>query len=318
MFGSMISKEDIEAARARIEPYITKTPLVKSTSLSKNNKVYLKLENRQKTNSFKVRGALNKILSLSQMDMDKKVITASTGNHGLATAYALSQVEANGTIFLPSNVNKAKLSKLEQYSVDIQFHGEDGKDTETYARSVSENEDRIYISPYNDPEIIAGQGTIGIELLQELSQIDYLFITVGGGGLISGIASYVKQHLPNCKVIGCLPLNSPVMYESIRSGKIIELVSKDTLSDGSAGGIEPGSITFDLVKELVDDYVLVTEKEIARAIREIWKTTSEKIEGAAGVSVAAYEKMENLEGNVVILLCGGNIDDQIFQKIVNS
>ncbi|MFX0171921.1 MAG: threonine/serine dehydratase [Candidatus Hodarchaeota archaeon] len=308
-------------AEKRIRDYIRETPLEYSPYLSKlgNCNVFLKLENVQLTGSFKVRGAMNKVLSLTK----KEAITATTGNHGLAVAYALQKIGGTGRIYLPTVTAQVKREALENYDVELVYYGSESAESEIYARSIAEKEKKTFISPYNDQEIIGGQGTIAIELLRQLKdkEIHNIFVTIGGGGLISGISGYLKIKQPNVKIIGCLPSNSPVMYESIKMGKIIEMDIKPTLSDGSAGGIEPHSITFNLCQRYVDKYILVDEQAIADAIKLILEKHHMVIEGAAGVTVAAYLKealkSDRLEGkNVILIICGSNIGLKILRQIL--
>lgn len=307
---------EVLLAYRRIEKHIRKTPLEFSHVLSnKNTQVYLKLENMQFMGSFKTRGAFNKIITLA----GQEVVTASTGNHGVSTAYALSKIGGKGRIFLPHKASKSKVSRLDQFSdnVELQFEGDDSIDTEIFARKFANKNKIEFVSPYNDEMIIAGQGTIGIELKDQLDKIDNIFITIGGGGLVSGVASYIKHEFPQCRIIGCLPVNSPVMYESVKAGKVLSMESKDTISDGSAGGLEEDSITFGLCRELVDEYVLVSEDEIKYAMKNIFEGHNLVIEGAAAVAVASFTRIrDQVNGNTVIIICGGNIDIEQFKKIV--
>ncbi|MBU1091298.1 threonine/serine dehydratase [Patescibacteria group bacterium] len=303
---------EIKKAEKRIRPYILKTPLIPSNFLSKLNKgkVYLKMESEQYTGSFKVRGAMNKILSLSEQEKKKGIVTASTGNHALGVARALSITGIKGTIFLPENAETSKIEALRGYNATLEFYGKDFLATELHAKQVAKEKGASWISPYNDPQIIGGQGTIGIEIVQQLDKIDYVLATVGGGGLISGVATYLKSVSPETKIIGCLPINFPKMYLSVKAGKIVSPSNlKETLSDGSAGGIEEGSITFPICQQLIDDFILVSEKEIKEAIKLIVDKHHKIIEGAAAVSVASFIKnKEKFKGaNVVIIICGGNI-----------
>ncbi len=207
---------------------------------------------------------------------------------------------------------------LRRYDVALVFHGTDGVEAERQARRVSEQEGRVYVSPYNDPHVIAGQGTIAVEVLKQLDGVDCVMASVGGGGLIAGIGGYLKTARPGVEVIGCLPMNSRVMYESIQAGEIVERPSLPTLSDGTAGGIEAGAITFDLCRQYVDDWVLVEEKAIGQAMKLIFEQHRLVVEGAAGVTVAAFLQIKKrLAGKTVALvLCGGNIDIDKFKAVV--
>lgn len=311
-----VKKEVLEAEK-RIRTYIRETPLEFSPYLSKmgNSNVYLKMENIQLTGSFKARGAMNKILSLPK---GTEITTASSGNHGLAVAYALSKLGGTGTIYLPTTTAPVKIERLRNYDIPLEFYGTDSVEAEILAKEIADRDNKVFISPYNDLEIIGGQGTIGIELTRQLAKIDVVFVTIGGGGLISGIAGYLKDLNPSVEIVGCLPLNSAVMYESIKAAKIIDLESKPTLSDGSAGGIEPNAITFELCQRYVDHYILVNEEEIAHAILLMLEKHHMVVEGAAGVTVAAYLKeKDRFEGeNVVLIICGGNIGFRQLKEII--
>lgn len=313
-------RKEVLSAEARIREYIRETPLTYSPYLSNFCKcnIFLKLENLQLTGSFKVRGAFNKLLSLTTKQRDKGVITASTGNHGLGVAYAMKILKCKGTIYLPENSPESKINALKYYSVPLKYYGKNCDETEIYARKIADKNKQVYISPYNDVKIIGGQGTIGFEINEQLKNIDYVFASVGGGGLISGISGYLKSINKKIKIIGCLPENSPVMYESVKAGKIIDMEIRPTLSDGTAGGIEPGAITFELCKRLVDDWLLVSENEIKKAIKLILEKHHLVIEGAAGVTVASLIKRKNRfrNKNAVLVICGGNIPIGKLEEII--
>lgn len=305
-------------AEHKIRPFIRETPLEYAYPLSQQcgGDVYLKLENIQVTGSFKARGALNKILTLK--DDPREVVTASTGNHGLGVANALVQVGKKGIIYLPTKASPAKVEAIRQRGVPVEFYGESGEVTEIYARKWSAEANKVYISPYNDEEVIAGQGTIGVELHRHLPDLDTVFVSIGGGGLIAGIAAYLKHVNPRVKIIGCLPEHAPVMYECIKAGKIIDVPEKSTLSDGTAGGLEKGAITLTMCRDLVDEYILVSEEEILQGMREVWKGHRWIIEGSAGVAVAAALKnRKNIKGKkIAILICGGNVSEAVLKQII--
>ncbi len=312
--------KETEKAEKRIRGYVRKTPLEYSPFLSEEgkNKTYLKLENLQLTSSFKIRGAINKLLSLSQEDRERGVITSSSGNHGAAFAYITSKIGVEGTIYLPKNASEAKIASLRSYGTNLEFYGYDCVQTETHARSISLEKGVIFVSPYNDPEIIAGQATIGIELLEQLAGIDVVLVPVGGGGLISGIAGYLKSINKNIEVIGCQPNNSAVMYESIKQGKIVNIKSLDTISDGTAGGIEENSITFNFCKEYVDDFIIVSELEIKEAMKLMLQHHHMLIEGAAALTVSSFLKNKSkFEGkNVVLVISGAKISLEKLKEIL--
>jgi len=305
-----VKKEVLEAEK-RIRKHIRETPVEFSPYLGQlgNCQVCLKLENLQISGSFKLRGAMNKILSLSKNELEKGVVTASTGNHGAAVAYTLKKFGVKGTIFLPENTPQVKIEALLLYGADIKHYGNDCLDTELFARETAKKNNRVYIPAYNDPKAVGGQGTIGMELARQIKKIDTVLVPVGGGSCISGIAGYLKSIDKNIEIIGCQPENSAVMYESIKAGRIIEMESKPTISDGTAGGIEQESITFDICKKYVDDYILTTEDEIKRGIRLILEKHHMLIEGSAALQVASFikekERFENK--NVVLIISGSKI-----------
>ena len=313
-------REEVLAAEKRIRPYIRETAVDYSFYLSRTSdcRAYLKLENLQHTGSFKARGAINKLLSLERGQREAGVIAASTGNHGLAVAYGVSMLGMHGTIFLPENASPQKVKMLRNYKVEIAFLGTDCEEAEIHAREEAGKSGRVYISPYNDPHVIGGQGTIAVELLRQLASIDSIMVSVGGGGLISGIAGYLKKSGRDVEVIGCLPKNSPAMHDAIKAGQIVDSPMLPTLSDGTAGGIEAGSITFEPCRRYVDDWVLVGEDEIREGIKLIFQEHRYVIEGAAGVVVASFLKLsDRFAGkNVVLVICGGNIEVAKFKEVV--
>ena len=313
--------DDVLASYDRSKNYIRKTPLDYSASLSEliNGEVYLKLENVQKTGSFKFRGAISKITSLSSDQRNKGVVTASTGNHGAAVSLAMKILDVNGKIVVPKNIARNKLENIKKLGGIVEFYGKDCIESEFRAQEISKESGSAYISPYNDPDIVTGQGTIAVELDNQLNNIDEVIVSVGGGGLISGIGGYLNQVQPKAQMVACSPKNSCVMYESLNAGRILDLPSKQTLSDGTAGGVEEGSITFDICKEIIDDFVLVTEREIASGIRTAIDDDHQLIEGSAGAAIAAlFKRKKTLIGKrVVIIICGGNINSNTLHKVLS-
>ncbi len=299
---------------------VIQTPASHSNTLSENSgaDVFLKLENQQHTGSFKYRGALNKLLSLGESP--PPVTGASTGNHGLAMSKVLHELELDGTIYVPSTTAQHKVNSLRNYDIKLTFYGKDGLETEQKARQIAEREGGIFVSPYNDVHIIAGQGTVGLELLEQIGSLDYVFASVGGGGLISGIALALKFHLPSVTIVGCSPERCNVMQKSVDAGVIVEQPLQSTLSDGTAGGIEINSITLPLCMEFVDDWVHATEEEIASAMRFIYREQGIKIEGAAGVTIACFLKYRKYltRKRVALVICGGNISDEQFDTLLSQ
>jgi threonine dehydratase len=313
-------KNEVLEAEKRIRSHVRETPLDYSVALSRATKtnVFLKCENLQYTGAFKVRGAINKLLSLSPSQREQGVVTASSGNHGAAVAFGLNKLNIQGKVFVPENASSTKVDNIRNYNVPLEFYGTDCMQTEIHALEYAKQHNMIYVSPYNDIQVIGGQGTIGLELTNQIDQIDVVLVPIGGGGLISGIAGYLKSVSPKTKIIGCLPENSPVMAESIKSGRIIDMETLPTLSDATAGGIEPGAITFDICKKFVDDYILVSEEEIKNAIISLIKTQHLLVEGASGVALAALLKnAQQFQGkNVVVILSGANISLETLKMIL--
>lgn len=266
----------------------------------------MKLENQQISGSFKFRGALNALLAASQKTLANGVITSSTGNHGAAIVTALNQLGISGTVYVPENVSPPKLEALRLLGADIEFHGLDTEATECHARKQAELNHKLFISPYNDPHVIGGQGTIALEITRQTDPVDTVLVPVGGGGLASGIGGYLKTLHPEVRIIGCQPAHSAVMAESVKAGKIIQLESLPTLADGTAGGIEPGAITFAVCRQCIDDFILVSEEDIAAAITWILEKTHMVVEGAAALPVAALLKeRDRFAGQRAALIISG-------------
>ena len=307
-------------AYERISPFVEKTRTVKSEHFSKrfDCSLFLKMENEQRTGSFKLRGAHNKLAQ--KQNRDVTVVTSSTGNHGLACLDAMQKFGIKGKIVVPTTISTVKREKLEAKGANLLLHGTDCEESESYGRQLSQsNNDIEYISPYNDVDIIAGQGTIAVEILKDIPSLDYIFVSVGGGGLMSGVASYIKKVRPQVKIVGCQPKASPVMLESIKAGEIVEWESQATLSEGTAGGIEPKSITFPICKDLVDYWEVVTEEDIKWGMEFLWRTEGSIVEGAAGMALAAAKNMANqIKGKTAcVIICGGNISLDAFEKSIS-
>ena len=312
--------DDINRTYDRCKDIIRWTPLEHSPYLSTliNGDVYLKLENIQKTGSFKFRGAVSKMTSLNDEEKSMGVVTASTGNHGAACSLAMSILGIDGKIIVPDNVHKNKVDNILNLGGEVEYHGNDCLIAEERAQEISSNTGANYISPYNDPAIVCGQGTIGYELNQDLKNIDSVFVSVGGGGLISGIGGYLKSVQNQVKMIAVSPKNSCVMFESMKAGKQLDLPSKPTLSDGTAGGVEVGSITFALCQEIIDEFILVDEEDISEGIRLGIEKLHQLIEGAAGAAIAGFlQKKDDLKGQtVIIIICGGNISSEVIKLVL--
>jgi len=312
--------QEILQAEHKIRPYIRETPLEYSVPLSKltGSRVYLKLENLQYTGSFKVRGAMNALLSLTPEQRARGVVTASSGNHGIAVAFGLHTLKIHGTIFVPEDTSSSKVAAIRNYGAHMRFWGTDCVLTEGHARSYAAQKEMVYISPYNNAQVVGGQGTIGVELCRQIEHVDVVLAALGVGGMISGIAEYLKTVFVHAEVIGCSPENSPVMAKSVQAGHILEMESLPTLSDGTAGGVEQDAITFPLCQRLVDDYMLVSEEEIRYAMRLCIENQHMLIEGAAAVPLAALLKSPERfrEKTVVVVLCGANLSLETLKAVL--
>jgi threonine dehydratase len=300
----------IQEAANRVYSVVRETPLVplpRHAQMPASALVYAKLEQLQTTGSFKLRGAANKLMSLSPQQAAAGVITSSTGNHGLGVAAAAKILGIDAEVFLSAQVPAAKQQKIVEQGARVRVVGADPLAAEVAARVAAAESGRSYVSPYNDPLVVAGQGTVAVELLRQLPDIDAVFVATGGGGLISGIGTLLHHMAPKAEVIGCWPENSAVLYECLKADRIIEAPESATLSESTAGGVEPGSITFGLCREVMHHAVLVTEDEILSAMR--WgHAQGWAMEGASGVALAAYfkEAARYAHRKAVVLLCGGN------------
>jgi threonine dehydratase len=280
--------------------------------------VWLKLENHQVTGSFKARGAVSKLLSLGREERSRGIVSASTGNHGAAVAYAGSRLGVETRVYVPEHADPGKVSVIRNYGAEVSHHGNDCVESEVFARGVAESSGKAYVSPYNDIDIVIGQGTIAVELLEQLPELDAVFVALGGGGMISGIGSYLKTVNPKIEVIACSPRQSPAMHECMVAGKCLDVPCHDTLSDATAGGVEDGSITVELCCKVVDRSILVEEEEIHQAMIEIISGHRMLIEGAAGTAVAGFRKVqrEYADRNVAIVVCGANIGLEKLRKVL--
>jgi threonine dehydratase len=310
---------EIAAAETRIRRHVRETLLVPSPALSEvtGADVWLKCENLQVTGSFKVRGATNRLLTLPDGTRDRGVVAASSGNHGIAVAHAGRALGIPVVVYVPEQVSPVKMAAMRRLGATVISFGTDGLDTELEARRVAESEGRFYVSPYNDLTVVAGQGTVAIELRRQLDRVGLVVVAVGGGGLISGIAADLKHYEPAVRIVGAQPANSRVMLESVKAGHVVDIPSLPTLSDGTAGGVEAETVTFPLCRELVDEWVEVPEDEIARAMRHAIEVEHLLIEGAAAVAVAAVQKARLApRDRVVVVLCGANVSADRLREVL--
>ena len=312
------SIDDFNNTLSDINKYIHKTPIVSSSSLNKiyNTNIFFKLELFQKTGSFKTRGAINKLLKLSDLERDKGIITISAGNHAQAISWACSQFNIKSKIVMPFDASPSKVEATKSYGGEVILTKNNMMDE---CNDIKEREGLTFIHPFDDIDIILGQGTIGVEIIEKLNNIDYAFISIGGGGLISGIACVLKSINPKIKIIGVEPINSNVMTKSILSNKpeIFDTNINKTLADGLAAPFA-GNLTFEFVKKYVDEIINVSENEMIESMRVIierLKVIPEAAASACFVPILKNKLSIKKNTNSIIVLCGGNIDLDKLKKL---
>ena len=316
-----ITLRDLYVARARIGPWIRRTPLVVSPSLSAlgRARIALKLETAQDTGAFKLRGATNFIRAGADMARARGVVTVSTGNHGRAVAQAARRIGARAVICMSELVPANKREAIEALGAEARIIGRGQEEAEVEAQRLVREEGLALVHPFDDPLVIAGQGTIGIEILEDQPEVDTVIAALSGGGLISGLAIALKAADPRIRVVGVTMEQGAAMYQSVRAGRPVDVEEAPSLADSLGGGIGlDNRYTFELIRALVDDYVLVTEAEIARAMRHLYRNERVIAEGGGAVAVAAVlaDKVSGLSGNVVCVVSGGNADMTVFTRIV--
>lgn len=306
-------------ARARIRSHVYQTPVIPSRKNTDSNgtKLLFKAENFQLTGSFKLRGAMSK-MSAQPSNNDQRLITASSGNHGIGAALAAHALSKNLTVVLPETVVPAKLKKIQSYGVDVILHGAETGLAEQHAQKLAASGEYTYISPYNDPDIVAGQGSIGLEILEQCPEVDNIFISMGGGGLISGIGSVCKAFSPKTKIYGVSAINSKALAESMKVGRVVETEHLDTLAEAVAGGMDEDSITLPLAMSVVDDVIECSEDDIIAALKDIAFEENMIVEGSAALALAGYTKVaEKVAGQTsIIVLCGANFDQERLTRII--
>jgi threonine dehydratase len=312
--------ELVREAHERCRDHLLPTPLEYSPFLSDriDGHVWLKLDSMQRTSSFKFRGALNKILSLSEEELDRGVVTASTGNYALAVAEAMRIRKRKARIYVAKDIEPSRLALLRAHGLDLVVAGEGAWDAEKEARRVAREEGRVYVSPYNDPVVVGGQGTCGYEISRQRPDLDAALFACGGGGLLTGSAGWLKSHNPAIEVFGVSPANSPVMRESMLAKRVIEMETYPTLADTCAGGVDLDSITLDLCLRYVEEIFLLTEEEIEAAIRLLFQEHRLVVEGSGALSVGGLLKhADHFRGKkVVATVCGRNVDLEVFKRII--
>lgn len=316
----MLNLDDFKKAHKSISPYINYTPLIHSLALSKNLEVYLKLECLQVTGSFKLRGATNKLLSLTNEQKNKGVIAVSTGNHGKGVAHAAKQIGIKSTIFMSSMVPEHRKKAIESLGAKVEIIGNNSDEADLYAREFAKKNNITLVHPFDDLDVIAGQGTVGLEMLEAMPDIDSVIIPTSGGGLIGGIALAIKLQKPNVKIIATSMKRGPSMYESLKAGKPVDVKEEETLADclGGSIGLE-NQYTFGICRDVIDDFILIDEPKIAEGIKFNFEKHKLVTEGAAATSIMAVKDQlsSHFGKNTICLLCGGNIDSELFGKIIS-
>ena len=310
-------RDAVTAAYQRIRASVRETPVEESHSLGGGGSVYLKLEHLQHTGSFKFRGASHKIALLTAGQAVAGVVAASNGNHGLGVAAAARARGIAAEVYVSAQVSPAKAQRIAAYGATIRHAGCDPLAAELTARRAAEASGRAFISPYNDLDVVAGQGTLALELDRQVPGLDAVFVAVGGGGLIAGVGGYLKSVSPRTEIVGCWPENAPVLYECLRAGRAIEVPERPTLSESTAGGVEPESVTLALCRGAIDRSILVSESEIRAAMRRLLETEHWLVEGAAAVAVAAFRRdARRWDGKkVAIVLCGRNVSPEVLAQV---
>lgn len=317
-----LTMRDIYSARARIAPIARKTPLVSSPALAEltGSEITLKLENLQETGSFKPRGAANKLLSLNPGARQRGVITVSSGNHGRALAYVAHRLGLRAVVCLSDTVPANKRDAIQKLGAEVVIRGSTYDEAAKEAHRLVEKEGLEMIHPYDDPVIIAGQGTIGLELLEEFPGLDTVVVPLSGGGLLGGIAFALKSADPGIHVVGVMMERGPAMVESLRAGRVVDIVEEPTLADALAGGIKPNKYTFELIQKTVDETVLVSEQEIAAAMAFALERHHLVVEGGGAVGIAALRagKLQHLGERVAVVISGANVDMPLLLRIAQD
>jgi threonine dehydratase len=318
-----IELRDLYVAKHAISGYARHTPLVYSTDLSAitGGEVYLKLENLQETGAFKVRGAANRLLQMSAEERARGVIAFSTGNHGRALAWVGKQMGVRVVVCVPESVLPHKVAAIRALGADVRVIGADQDTAEEEAMTIAKNEGLTWVSPFDDPWVIAGQGTIGLEILDDLPLVDVVMAPLSGGGLLGGIAVAVKSASHRIHTVGVTMERGPVMVASIAAGKPVQLPEEETLADSLVGGIGlDNHYTFDLVRRVVDETVVVSEEEIAYAMVYALKSEKLVVEGGGAVALAALLAGKvHVEGKIVAcVVSGGNVDMELLTHLVSA
>ena len=315
----MVTLDDVRAARQRIQDQIYLSPCTRSETLSRLSgcTAFLKLENLQMTGAYKERGALNKLLTLTDEERRRGLIAASAGNHAQAVAYHAGRLGVSATILMPEGTPLIKVANTRSYGARVLLHGSSYEEAYAEARRLEQVDGLTFIHPFDDPAVIAGQGTMGLELLEQLPDLDAVVVPVGGGGLVGGIGIAMKALRPSVRVIGVETEVLPCMLASMEAGRVVTLESASTMADGVAVK-RAGDLTFALAQKVVDEIVTVSEEEIASAILYLLEREKTVVEGAGAVGVAALlQRKLRLDGKrVAVIVSGGNIDVNVIARVI--
>jgi len=317
----MAAEIDVAAARKAIARIAVETPVVRAPELSAGSgaHVWLKLENLQATGSFKLRGAANKMLSLSGSERERGVVTCSSGNHGRAVAYVGDLLDIPATVCVPEWVDPIKLGAIRRHRAETVIHGSTYDEAEEMSRQIQSERGLVYVHPFDDPFVIAGQGTIGLELLEQVPMLDTVVVPLSGGGLISGISLALKREEPSLRVVAVSAVNARVMHESLDVGRPIAFPEEETIASALSGGIDLNNrYTFELVRDLVDDYLLVSEEEIRQAMAFAAMEHKLVVEGGGAVGIAAVlsGRFSGRGEITAVVVSGGNIEASLLADVV--
>jgi threonine dehydratase len=317
--NSCVSIEDVYAAEKRLQRVIKKTELIESPVFSNEceNRVFIKPENLQVTGAFKIRGAFNKLSQLSDAEKSRGVIASSAGNHAQGIGYAAQLLDIKATVVMPATTPIIKVEATRNYGADVVLYGDSYDEAYKKARELEAEHNYVFVHPFDDLGVIIGQGTVALEILNELEDVDEILVPIGGGGLASGVAFAAKMLKPTIRIIGVEPEGACCIKESLINNEVTELDKVDTIADGAAVK-RPGTLTFEFIKEFVDEVITVSDFDIAEAILLLIEKHKMITEGAGALSLAGLKKLSSKNKKVVCLVSGGNIDILTISAIINK
>ncbi len=314
--------KEVQRAVRRLADQGLNTPMREALALEPGGSLLLKMESFQPTGSFKIRGATNRILALTDEERSRGVIAASTGNHGAAVAYAAQKAGVSAQVVIPEPTPEGRAAAIRSRGATVIRHGAECGEAEAHARELSRTSGRVFLSPYNDPLVMSGQGTLAVESPEDWEGVQRVYVSVGGGGLIGGVAASLKTQWPDIEIIGCSPAASYPMHASVAAGQgeVVDTPHLETLSLATAGALEPGTVTLPPCQQGVDRWLLVEEAEIAAGVRDLILEERLLVEGAVGVALAGWraERAAGLvdDGKSVVIVCGGNLDGEHLKNLL--